>query len=460
MNSPDELFTTSEPFCTQNSRFALGIGYNEVDMLVEPEPFYNQLVYASSAGRTDGYFFRKYRECSIRMDAGDKRYFCADIDCNVVLKATKRGIALPEALLTQDKIDSAMRKDKLAAMREYYNKFETEGSDQQIIRRSDIARLSFPYIPELKNRDDASFYALAYDPARRQDGSVISVARFWEDPKVGWKMRIVNCILLIDRLSKEKRMQNTPNQVEALKQIIIDYNGEGVADYENIIAINVDSGSGGAGVNITDFIANDFEVGGDIHRGLVDDEFNEGDAKKFPNAVRDKLHLISPIKYKSEMFEEAIQMVSQNLVEFPQEYNDRGYVDLIYEIDADGKRTQRFSYPTEKEEKELRKKKIQVETVRHNLDRDEEAALIQIEAMKTEICNMYRFKQQSGKDRFELAPDKVDYLHDDRNYTFILLCHILSNLRRDHIINRRRTDTKDLADILPMRRAKRERLMS
>ena len=53
----------------------------------EVKMFPNQLIYASSAGRTDQYLFRKYRECSLHMDAGDKRYFCADINADTVIKA-------------------------------------------------------------------------------------------------------------------------------------------------------------------------------------------------------------------------------------------------------------------------------------------------------------------------------------------------------------------------------------
>lgn len=73
MNAPDELFHTSEPFTTQNSEFKMGKDFNAEDMLAEPIPFPNQLLYCSSAGRTDQYFFKKYKEFSMRMFAGDKR---------------------------------------------------------------------------------------------------------------------------------------------------------------------------------------------------------------------------------------------------------------------------------------------------------------------------------------------------------------------------------------------------
>lgn len=69
----EELFTTSEPFTTQNAKFALSKNLSETEMLARPKPFNNQLIYASSAGRTDQYFYKKYREASLHMDAGDKR---------------------------------------------------------------------------------------------------------------------------------------------------------------------------------------------------------------------------------------------------------------------------------------------------------------------------------------------------------------------------------------------------
>lgn len=69
----DELFTTSEPFTTQNASFTMAKGLSQDELAARPTPFHNQLIYASSAGRTDQYFFTKYREASLHMDAGDKR---------------------------------------------------------------------------------------------------------------------------------------------------------------------------------------------------------------------------------------------------------------------------------------------------------------------------------------------------------------------------------------------------
>lgn len=458
MNSPDELFETSEPFCTQNSEFGDGVDYDATDALIEPPMFPNQLIYASSAGRTDQYLFRKYRECSLRMDAGDKRYFCADINADTVIKATKGGILMPKPLLTQEVVDARMREDKEAGLREYANIFTSEGGDGQIIKRADIIRNSVPRVPDLKNKDNRSKYLILYDPARLYDRSVVLVAEVIYDEFIGWKARIVNVISLVDVLTKSKTPMNTPNQVKALKQIILDYNGEGVADYENILAILVDAGSGGAGVPITDFLCEDWEdSNGVMHRGIIDSEFRpeEKMKSKFPNAIDGILHLISPAKYKSDLFEALIKMIQQNLIEFTEEYMNKGYLNLIYEKNPNGKMVQRYTYPSEKEEKELRKKGITVENKIKQLDFDEEIALKQIDLMKNELVNIYRFKQSTGKDRFDLAPDKIGKLNDDKAYCCALLGYELSCMRRTNITGKKKKSTSNLADILPIRTAKR-----
>lgn len=451
MNSPDELFETSEPFCTQNSEFAAGVGYDATDALIEPKAFPNQLIYASSAGRTDQYFFRKYRECSLRMDAGDKRYFCADINADTVIKATKGGVLMPKPLLTQEVVDARMREDKEAGLREYGNIFTSEGGDGQIIKRADIIRNSVPRVPDLKNKDGQSKYIICYDPARLADRSVVLIAEAYCDENFGWKARIVNVIQLADMLTKKKTPMSTPNQIKALKQIILDYNGDGNADYENILAILVDSGSGGAGVPITDFLCEDWEDdNGVMHRGLIDSEFrpDEKMKQKFPNAIDGILHLISPAKYKTDLFEALIKMMQQNLIEFTEEYMHKGYLNLIYEKDASGRMTQRYTYPSEKEEKDLKKKGITVETKIRYLETDEEISLKMIDAMKNELVNIYRFNQSNGRDRFDLAPDKAGKLNDDKAYVCALMGWQISNMRRENITNRKRNNNFDITKMV------------
>ena len=446
INSPDELFNTSEPFCAQNSDFGDGVNYDATAALCEPPQFPNQLIYASSAGSVDQYFWRKYRDFSLHMDAGDKRYFCADVSCDVVINATKGGKQMAKPLLTQEMVDTAMREDREKALREYHNTFTHENSEQSICKRSDIIRNSVPRIPDLKSKDNKTLYGIAYDPARQADNSIIGVAEYYEDPYVGWKMKIANVISMVDAMKKKKTPINTPNQIKELKNIILAYNGEQVADYENIVSILVDAGSGGAGVPITDFLCEDWkDEKGILHRGLIDPEFNEGDKGKFPNAISNKLKLIAPAKYKTELYEAFIKMMELNLIEFTEEYMNKGYVNLIYEIDSTGKRTQRYSYPSEEEEEKLSKRGIAVECHPVSVNKDEEVALKQIDAMKTEILNIYRFKQgTTGKDRFDLAPEKSNKLHDDRSYVLALLSWQLMLLRRDPILNKKKPLPSDL----------------
>lgn len=416
MNAVDELFHTSEPFTTQNSEFKMGKDFNVDDVLAEPVPFPNQLLYCSSAGRTDQYFFKKYKEFSLRMFAGDKRYFSADISCDVIINATVHNKLWPVPLLTQEKVDQAMREDKEAALREYKNIFTSEGGKGQIIKRADIIRNSIIKPPVLSNKDGKSKWALLYDPARSKDNSVILCAEYYEDPNFGWKVKFQNLVSLINIEKKKKTPMNTPNQIKELKNLILTYNGEKVADYENIIGVYIDAGSGGAGVNIADFLWEDWQDdNGVTHRGLIDEDYSSEELHLYPNAIKDKLHLIQPTKYKSEMYKALIEMMDMNLIEWPSEYDGRGYITLMYDYDTkNNKKTIRNIDPTEKEVKELQKQGIEILREQHYLDTDEEVALKQIDAMKTELVNIYRFKQSNGADRFDLAPDKANKMHDDR----------------------------------------------
>ena len=446
MNAADELFHTSEPFTTQNSEFKMGKDYNAEDVLAEPTPFPNQLLYCSSAGRTDQYFFKKYKEFSLRMFAGDKRYFCADISCDVIINATVHNKLWPVPLLTQEKVDQAMREDKEAAMREYRNIFTSEGGDGQIIKRAAIIRSSVTRPPKLRNEDGLSKWALLYDPARSKDNSVILCAEYYQDPIVGWKMRIQNVVNLINLEKKRKTPMTTPNQIKELKRLMLTYNGEGRADYENLISICIDAGSGGAGVNIADFLWEDWEDDdGNIHRGLIDKEYSPEEAPLYPNAITDKLHLIQPTKYKAEMFKALIEMVDMNLIEWPGEYDNRGYITLMYDHNTKtGKKTPRYLDPTEKEVKDLAKQGVEVVREQYYLDSDEEIALKQIDAMKNELVNIYRFKQASGADRFDLAPDKANKLHDDRAYVAAMGAWVLQQLRRENLVTRKKKDPSEI----------------
>jgi hypothetical protein len=157
------------------------------------------------------------------------------------------------------------------------------------------------------------------------------------------------------------------------------------------------------------------------------------------------MRLIQPTKYKSEMFKALIEMVDMNLIEWPNEYDNRGYIMLMHEVDTNtGIKTPRYKEPSEEEVKKLNKKGIEIVQEKYDLDSDEENALKQIDAMKNELVHIYRFKQSSGNDRFDLEPDYSNKLNDDRAYVAAMAAYLLQQLRREHLVTRKKSNNKDI----------------
>ena len=68
------------------------------------------------------------------------------------------------------------------------------------------------------------------------------------------------------------------------------------------------------------------------------------------------------------------------------------------------------------------------------LDWRDEIALTNIDILKEELVNMVRKKRDSGRDSFELTPEKSNRMHDDRAYTCALLGYALLQERRKDIL--------------------------
>ena len=69
---------------------------------------------------------------------------------------------------------------------------------------------------------------------------------------------------------------------------------------------------------------------------------------------------------------------------------------------------------------------------------------------------MVRKKRDSGKDSFELTPEKANKLHDDRSYTCCMASYALMCERRKSITQRKKpNNTQNLVDRLPIRQGKR-----
>lgn len=414
---------TTGAFCLQNADFKLGKG---LDMELLPKNIPNQLLFCSSASSVDSYFFSIYKEWSKMMFAGSKNHFVADLDCEVIINATNHGKKLYVPLLTIDKVDDAMRQNKDKALREYYNQFTVEGGNNQPIKRAEIIKNSTVRVPVLCNdTGENRRFVMAYDPARSYDNSVVTVGEIIYDEEVGYKLRIQNCVSLVDIGKKKKTPMRTPEQVDHVKQMILDYNGKGFADYENIDCLMIDSGSGGAGVNIADYFMEDWvDNQGHKHKGMIDKVESEEYVRKFPNAL-DKIKLVSPKKYRTEMYDAMIEMLNLGLIEFTDSYDNKGFLLVPEYIDKDN-----------------------VEYKRVNLDSDEEMALRNIDLAKEEMIQTYRFDSSNGGYRYDLPSDKKSIMHDDRSYTISMLSWHLKNLRRENITNKKRERNTDLSKIL------------
>lgn len=428
----------------------------------------NQKFYISSASDTDTEFYRLYREFSKRQLMGDRDYCVIQVDCEVVLRPTIHGEVV-NALLTRSTIETEMRTNPEKARREYYCQFTSDAGALAIIKRGTIARNSETRVPLLYNDTNKRKFVIAYDPARSRDNSVILVMEIYLDENSGeYKGRIVNCVNLIDVGKKRKSPMQTPDQIKYLKELILAYNGD-APDYENIEAIMIDAGSGGGGVNIADYLMEDWtDDRGITHRGLIDKEYSADYVSKYPNAV-DKVRLMSPTQYKSMMCEALIELMNLDAISFTTDYDNKGYL-TIFETDE-----KELNKEKKKIENELRAQhvsdeelplKVQeklkdascIKTKIVKLDPYQEIALSNIDALKEEMVNIVRKKRDSGKDSFDLIPEKQNKLHDDRFYCACLCAHCLSEKRRENITKRKRPNSADILSkltVVPGKRAEK-----
>lgn len=431
-----------------------------------PTDIPNQKIYISSASSTDTEFYRLYKDFAKRQIMGDPDYCVLHIDCEVAFAPTLHG-ELITPLLSKSTVESEMRTNPEKARREYYCEFTTEAGTDAIVKRSVITRNEEVRKPLLENDTGDKKFVICYDPARSRDNSVILVGEIYDyqlqNGNTEKRGRLVNCINLIDVGKKIKSPMQTPDQVEYLKKVILDYNG-GADGYGNILGVYIDAGSGGAGVNIADFLMPDWvDQAGVTHRGLIDKEYSAEYKTRFPNAV-DKLHLMSPVKYKSEMYEALIEMLHQNKISFTGQYDNKGYL-TVFDVNTKKyekakqeitERLKREKLTEDKFEERLKAELAEAHTIDTKmikLEWDDELALSNIDALKEELVNMVRKKREGGKDSFELTPEKANKLHDDRAYTMCMFGYALAQERRQTILRKPETD-KSLVKQLTIRRAK------
>ena len=422
----------------------------------------NQKFYISSASSTDTKFYSLYRDFAKRQIMGDPDYCVLHIDCELAFKPTLHGEIIAP-LLSRSTVESEMRTNPEKARREYYCQFTTEAGSDAIVKRGVITRNEETRKPVHCNETGNKKYGLFYDPARQMDNSFILVAEFYDyiqkDGTIDKRAKIVNGVNLLDVGKKIKSPMRTPDQVEYLKQMILDYNA-GADGYENIVGIWIDAGSGGGGVNIADYLMADWETAdGMVHRGLIDKEFSADYVNRFPNAVN-KVHLMSPSKYKSEMYEALIEMLTQDKISFTSTYDNKDYL-TVFDVDQEKLDTEREKIIEKlKKNKKLNEKEFEeklqeeldkvqsVNTKTIKLDWKDKIALANIDGLKEELVNMVRKKRESGKDSFELTPEKANKMHDDRAYTCCMLGHALMEERRKLLLQKPKSNKNDLLNKL------------
>ena len=317
----------------------------------------------------------------------------------------------------------------------------------------------------------------AYDPARSTDNSILGIGELLYDEENGYTMDIVNVVSFVDLGLRRKTPMMTQDQIKEIRNILLDYNGD-VLDYDNIEVLMADAGSGGGGNSwVRDSLIEDWkDKKGNVHHGLLDKEYTNGDiyAKRYPDAV-EKLKLIEPSKYKSEMFEALIKMVEADKIHFTEKYDNKGYLNIM-EVnqklmnDSEQKiraELDKMDLSIDEYENELDERLAMIDAAKttvYKLTPDEEVALVQIDAMKEEIVNICRTKREGGKDAFKLPPYKdadtgasEATMHDDRAYVLAMLGWYLSERRMEHIRNKKRPkeDSKTLINKLPIRQSKR-----
>lgn len=465
----EEEFNVIGAFTTQSSDFKLG---GNVDVSTIPKDIPHQLLYASSASSIDTAFYQRYRDFSKKMFLGDPRYFVADINCDLVIDATFHGKPYPAPLLNKETVETELRNNPEKAMREYYNQFTQDGGTGQIIKRALIVRNSYTHPPILHNDETQRKFVFAYDPARNTDNSILAIGELKFNDEDGYTMDIVNVISFADLGLRRKTPMMTPDQIKEIHKILLDYNGD-ADDYDNIDCFLADAGAGGGGNSwVRDcLIENWKDKAGKEHKGLIDYDYTNGDIykKRFPDAIN-KLKLLEPSKYKSEMYEALIKMIEADKIKFTEKYDNKGYLNILNVDKALMDKSEakireeldKLNLDINEYEETLEEKLSEVEAAKtevYKLTLDEEVALVQIDAMKEEIVNMCRVKRDGGKDAFRLPAYKdadtgasEATMHDDRAYCLAILGWYLSEKRLEHIKNKKRNiSTSILVNLLPIK---------
>lgn len=402
-----EAMAATEHFADVDASFGLGV---EKVHYFEPIQMPLQLLYASSAGDVTFPFYEKYVSFAKKMFLGDRNYFVCDINANTVVNFSTVDGEKIKSHLTQVQIDKAVDEDPELADRELFNKFRKDGGQNAVVKMDVLIRNSDVRPPLLFNDTGKKKFIFCYDPARNFDGSVLSIFQVMDDKEFGYWLQLENVVSMVDINSKNKTPLPMPQQLEIIKELMIKYNGERAAEWENI-EFYIDAGSGGGGISaVADQLMEGWtDKNGIKHRGIIDPEHKQYETarKKYTNAMH-IVHLIDPQGYKKVIYDALQKMANLNLIKFT-DYDNKDHIML------------------DKKNGEFEK---------YELSFDEKLALTNINLLKVETSYMCRYDTPNGCVQYELAKDKKNTMHDDKAYTLAMGAYALAKLRREDLLQK------------------------
>lgn len=402
-----EAMAATEHFADVDASFGLGV--NKIHYF-DPIQMPLQLLYASSAGDVTFPFYEKYVSFAKKMFLGDRNYFVCDINANTVVNFSTVDGEKIKSHLTQAQIDKAVDEDPELADRELFNKFRKDGGQNAVVKMDVLIRNSDVRPPLLFNDTGKKRFIFCYDPARNFDGSVLSIFQVMDNKEFGYWLRLENVVSMVDINSKNKTPLPMPQQLEIIKELMIKYNGERAAEWENI-EFYIDAGSGGGGISaVADQLMEGWtDKNGITHRGIIDPEHKQYETarKKYTNAMP-IVNLIDPQGYKKVIYDALQKMANLNLIKFT-DYDNKDHIML------------------DKKNGEFEK---------YELSFDEKLALTNINLLKMETSYMCRYDTPNGGVQYELAKDKKNTMHDDRAYTLAMGAYALAKLRREDLLQK------------------------
>lgn len=402
-----EAMAATEHFADVDASFGLGV---EKVHYFEPIQMPLQLLYASSAGDVTFPFYEKYVSFAKKMFLGDRNYFVCDINADTVVNFSTVDGEKIKSHLTQAQIDKAVDEDPELADRELFNKFRKDGGQNAVVKMDVLIRNSDVRPPLLFNDTGKKKFIFCYDPARNFDGSVLSIFQVMDNKEFGYWLQLENVVSMVDINSKNKTPLPMPQQLEIIKELMIKYNGERAAEWENI-EFYIDAGSGGGGISaVADQLMEGWtDKNGIKHRGIIDPEHKQYETarKKYTNAMP-IVHLIDPQGYKKVIYDALQKMANLNLIKFT-DYDNKDHIML------------------DKKNGEFEK---------YELSFDEKLALTNINLLKMETSYMCRYDTPNGGVQYELAKDKKNTMHDDKAYTLAMGAYALAKLRREDLLQK------------------------